>query len=116
MAKYLALIFGDEQKWAAATPEWQQENSERHKTFNANAGAAIIGGDELEPAASAVTIRADAGGRVHNTDGPFLETKEVIGGYYLLEAADLAEAIELAAQIPEASTPFSGVEVRAIVS
>jgi hypothetical protein len=49
------------------------------------------------------------------TDGPFVETKEAIGGYYLLDASDDAQAIELARRIPEASAPSSGVEVRRMV-
>jgi hypothetical protein len=115
MAKFLALIYGDEQRWAEASPQWHQENGDRHDAFHVAAGAAIIGGDELESSAKAITVRLDAQGRPSTTDGPFLETKEVIGGYYLLEAVDLDEAIRLARQIPEASTPFSGVEIRPVM-
>jgi hypothetical protein len=50
MAKYLVLICGDEQKWAETTPEWGQKNAEGHRAFAAAAGAAVIGGHELEPA------------------------------------------------------------------
>ena len=116
MAKYLVLIYGDEQKWAEAPPQWHQDNAARHRAFNDAAGAAVIGGNELAPAAGAITLRSTSAGSPQVTDGPFLDTKEVIGGYYLLEAADMREAIALAEQIPEASTPFSGVEVRAIVT
>jgi hypothetical protein len=116
MAKYLVLIYGDEAKWAGSSPQWQQENAERHRSFNAAAGSAVLGGEELEPAAKAITLRSKSGGRPQATDGPFLETKEVVGGYYLLEASDMDEAIALAGQIPEASAPFSGVEIRAIVA
>jgi hypothetical protein len=115
MAKYLVLIYGDETRWAQAPPQWHQDNAERHKVFNANAGANVLGGNELEPAAQAVSLRPGDGDGPNVTDGPFLETKEVIGGYYLLEAADMPAAIALAGQIPEATTPFSGVEVRAVV-
>ncbi|PZS17710.1 MAG: hypothetical protein DLM57_07875 [Pseudonocardiales bacterium] len=114
MAKYLILIYGDEQKWAQATPQWHQENGERHRLFIAGAGAAVIAGNELEPTAKAITLRSNSAGRPQSTDGPFLETKEVVGGYYLLEAGDMDQAVVLAAQIPEASAPFSGVEIRAI--
>jgi hypothetical protein len=116
MAKYLVLICGDEQKWAETTPEWGQKNAEGHRAFAAAAGAAVIGGHELEPAAKAITVRADSTGRPKATDGPFIESKEVIGGYYLLEAADMDAAIALAGQIPEASAPFSGVEIRTILA
>jgi hypothetical protein len=115
MAKYLVLIYGDEAKWAEASEQWQRDNAERHRVFNAAAGKAVLGGNELEPASKAITVRSRSGGRPKATDGPFLETKEVIGGYYLLEAPDRDAAIALAAQIPEASSPFSGVEIRAVV-
>jgi hypothetical protein len=114
MAKYLVLIYGDERKWAEAPDQWHQQNADRHRVFNAEAGTAVLGGNELEPTAQAISVRAGADGRPEATDGPFLETKEVIGGYYLLEAPDLSAAIELAGGIPEASTPFSGVEIRAV--
>ncbi|MGH2464926.1 MAG: YciI family protein, partial [Candidatus Limnocylindrales bacterium] len=63
----------------------------------------------------AVSIRAGKSGKATATDGPFLETKEVVGGYYVFEAADIDEAIALAAQLPEASAPHGGVEIRPIV-
>jgi hypothetical protein len=116
LTKYLVLIYGDEATWAAASPQWQQENAEGHRRFTTVAGRAVLGGEELEPAANAITLRSKSGRRPQATDGPFLETKEVIGGYYLLEASDMDEAIALAGQIPEASAPFSGVEIRAIVA
>jgi hypothetical protein len=114
MTKYLALIYGDAQTWANASEQWEADNSAGHAEFNASAGRAVLGGNELEPADRAVTLRADSAGRAAPTDGPFLETKEVLGGYYLLEAADLAEAIRLASGIPEASAPGSAVEIRPI--
>jgi hypothetical protein len=114
MAKYLVLIYGDEEKWAEASPQWHQDNAERHRAFIAGAGGAVIGGNELEPSAKAITLRSDSAGRPQTIDGPFLETKEAVGGYYLLEAANLPEAIVLAGQLPEASAPFSGVEIRAV--
>jgi hypothetical protein len=114
MAKYLVLIYGDAQTWADASDEWQAQNEAAHAAFNAAAGAAVVGGNELETADRAVTLRADSAGRPSRTDGPFLETKEVLGGYYLLEAADLDEAVRLAGGIPEASAPTSAVEIRPI--
>jgi hypothetical protein len=116
MPKYLVLIYGDEATWAAASPEWQQSNADAHRQFNAEAGSAVLGGAELAPAAEAITVRSKSGGRPQATDGPFLETKEVVGGYYLLEAANLDAAVAFAGQIPEASAPTSGVEIREIVA
>jgi hypothetical protein len=114
MAKYLVLIFGDEQTWLAASPEWEEQNAAGHTAFHNAAGSAVTGGNELEVAAKAVSLRGNSSGGFTRTDGPFLETKEVIGGYYLLEAPDLDEAVRLAGRIPEASAPTSGVEIRAI--
>jgi hypothetical protein len=115
MAKYLVLIYGDEQVWAAAPQQWHEENSRRHAAFAAEAAGAVLGGAELQPSATATSLRAGSSEELTVTDGPFVETKEAIGGYYLLEAADDAKAIELAGRIPEASGAASGVEVRRIV-
>ena len=72
-----------------------------------------IGGAELQAAATATTVRVDSGGSV-TTDGPFAESKEVLGGYFLLEADDLDRALEVAARVPAAR--FGGaVEVRPLV-
>jgi hypothetical protein len=114
MAKYLVLIYGDEQTWADASAEWQLENGERHRAFVAAAGDAVIGGHELEPSSMATSLRLSSAGRLTATDGPFVETKEGIGGYYLLEAPDLDEAIRLAGLVPEASATSSGVEIRPV--
>lgn len=115
MPKFLVLIYGDETTWETASAQWQADNAEAHKRFHAVAGDAVLGGAELEPAAKAVTLRGRDGAAPLTTDGPFVESKEVLGGYYLLEAADMDEAVALAAAIPEASAPTSGVEIRAIV-
>ena len=114
MAKYLVLIYGDEQRWTDASEQWLASNSEGHAAFTAAAGAAITGGHELAPSSTATCLRTNVEGRRIVTDGPFLETKEGLGGYYLLEAPDLDEAIRLASMVPEASSPFSGVEIRAV--
>jgi hypothetical protein len=60
-------------------------------------------------------LRTDPDGRLTTTDGPFLETKEALGGYYLVEASDLDEMIALAARLPEASEGHSGIEIRPVV-
>lgn len=115
MAKYLALIYGDQRTWAAASPEWRERNAQRHEAFLASAGAAIVGGQELEPAENAVSVRTDRTGEPVATDGPFAEAKEVVGGYYLIDAPDLERAIELAKLVPEVADASSGVELRRIV-
>ncbi|MGP0100766.1 MAG: YciI family protein [Solirubrobacteraceae bacterium] len=73
----------------------------------------VTGGAQLQPATSATTIRVQDGSPL-STDGPFLETKEALGGYYLLEVDDLDAAIELAARVP-AARMGGAVEVRPLV-
>ena len=115
MAKYLVLIYGDEQKWESRTPDEQSANDTGHRTFASTAGRRIVGGEELDASSTATTLRRRPGGDVVVTDGPFLETKEVLGGYYLLDAGDLDEAIALARQLPELSASHSAVEIRPVV-
>ena len=118
MATYLLLIYGDERQWAAMAPEERRKLGEAHGAFVAAAGAAgaaVLDGRELEPAQVATTVRAGAGGQSMITDGPFLETKEAVGGYYLIEAADLDEVIRLASRLYEATAGHSGVEIRPVV-
>jgi hypothetical protein len=73
----------------------------------------VTGGAQLQPATTATTVRVD-GGETLTTDGPFPETKEALGGYYLLEADDLDAAIEIAARIP-AARMGGAIEVRPVV-
>jgi len=73
----------------------------------------VTGGAQLQPADTATTVHVD-GGRTLTTDGPFPETKEALGGYYLFEAEDLDAAIELAARIP-AARMGGRIEVRPVV-
>jgi hypothetical protein len=113
MARFLVLIYGDEQQWAAASQEWHAENGRRHRAFLDAAGAAVITGGELASAADAVSIRGD-GAAGATSPGPFVETDKGIGGFYLIEADDVDQAVALARAIPEASNSHSGVEVRPV--
>jgi hypothetical protein len=70
-----------------------------------------LGGNALQPTHTATTVRS-RGGKVSTTDGPFAETKEQLGGYYLIEAKDLNDAIQVASRIPSAK--FGSIEVRPI--
>jgi hypothetical protein len=110
MPRFLVLIYGDEQQWASATPEWNDENGRRHRAFLDAAGDAVLTGGEVVPSAQAVSIRGDA--PADAVPGPFVTTDKGIGGFYLLKADDLESAIELARGLPEASNAHSGVEVR----
>jgi hypothetical protein len=115
MAKYMILIYGDAQQWGAMSQEQREAQSAAHVAFSAKAGSKIVSGEELELASMATSLRSDGNGRVTTTDGPFLETKEALGGFYMLEAADLDEVIGLASQLPEVQASHSGVEIRPVV-
>jgi hypothetical protein len=113
--KYLVLIYGDEQVWDAASDEWGAENERRHGEFAAEAGDALLGGFELQRTSAALSIRVGDAGAPQVTDGPFLESKEVVGGYYLVQAPNIVEAARLASLIPEASAAVGGVEIRPVL-
>jgi hypothetical protein len=113
--KYLCTIYGEESGWSDATPEQMAEVMAAYNAFSEEAGAAgvILGGEGLEPTSAATTVRVRDGERVLS-DGPFAETKEQLGGFYLLECASLDEAIDWAAKIPGAAT--GSVEVRPVMN
>jgi hypothetical protein len=119
MAKYMLLICGDDEKWAAMPADEVRKLDAGHRAFRAAAaaatGVAVLDGQELEPPTTATTLRTDGAGRLTTTDGPFLETKEGVGGYYLIEAPDLDQVIALAGHLYEASAGHSGVEIRPVV-
>ncbi len=111
MSQYLILLYEDENRWARADQATYEQVYKEHGAFGEANAKAVKGGNALEPTTTATTIRKDGSGGLTVTDGPFVETKEALGGYYLVEAADLDEAIGIAKQVP---TPFGGVEVRPI--
>jgi hypothetical protein len=111
--RFMALIYTDEKTDISfGTPEWDQLMTE-YRAFGEEARRrdAIIAGDPLQSTETATTLRLSEG-KVVTLDGPFVETKEQLGGYYILECADQAEAAELAAMIPSAKAGC--VEVRAL--
>ncbi len=111
MAEYLILIYGDEAEIAKSDVEGFNQTMKGHQEFGERNVAALRGGNALQGTGTATSVREDASGGFVVTDGPFAETKEALGGYYLVEAADLDEALSLAKQIP---MPAGGVEVRPI--
>ncbi len=111
MAEYLILIYEDESSWDHVDPETSGKIMNGHASFGENNGEALRGGNALQPTGMATSLRKDAPGGFTITDGAFAETKEALGGYYLVEAADLDEAIAVAKRVP---APFGGVEVRPI--
>ncbi|MGV9662985.1 YciI family protein [Nocardia niigatensis] len=111
MPEYLLLIHHDEQAWLATDPAVRERTLAGHLEFMAAHADRLRGGNRLRPTSTATIVRHDEHGRPVITDGVFAETKEVLGGYYLVEAADLDEAIRIAADVP---SPFGGIEVRPI--
>jgi hypothetical protein len=112
--KFLAIIYNDESLWANATPEDIAASFAGHGALmeeGAKSGA-VLGGEGLQPVATATTLRVRDDERML-TDGPYAETKEQLGGYYLFECKDLDEALDWAARIPEAKT--GAVEVRPVM-
>lgn len=112
MPQYAALLYYTEDNdWTS--PELREQMGE-YGEFSEFAGDAITGGAALFPTTTATTVTVgEKGGDIVTADGPFAETKEVLGGFFLLEAPDLDAAIKLAARIPAAWT--GKVEVRPVV-
>ncbi|HEX4437337.1 MAG TPA: YciI family protein [Solirubrobacteraceae bacterium] len=111
--QYLVQIFTGEsmEAWERLSEPEQQAITQEYMEISSTPG--VIGGAQLQPPSTATTVRVQDG-RTLTTDGPFAETKEALGGYYLLEAEDLDVAIELAARIPAARLG-GAVEVRPLV-
>ena len=113
MAQYLILIYQPERaEGEQIPPEVWQEAMEAHGRFaeqTVQSGAKILGGEALQPTGAATSIRAGA----EVTDGPFVETKEALGGYYLIEAPDLDAALAVGKLCP---ARFGGVEVRPVMT
>jgi hypothetical protein len=112
--KFLALIYNDESRGADATPADIAAIFQAHGEFGQAASEAGVfgGGDGLQPTSTATTVRVRDGERML-TDGPYAETKEQLGGYYVLECKDLDEALAWAAKIPEAK--YGSIEVRPVI-
>src|SRR5262245_30821615 len=110
MAQYAILIYEAESGYASGDQQVWQHMLKSHRRFAGRVGelgGKILGGEALEPTSTATSIRSDI-----VTDGPFAETKEALGGFYLIEARDLDHAIEIARECP---ARFGGVEVRPIM-
>lgn len=114
MAQYMYLIFGDEAEMAGATQEDWALMLKAHSEFAEQVtklGGTIADGNALASTPSATTVRGQSTGAASVTDGPFAETKEALGGYYVIEAKDLDQAIAFAKLVPT----NGGVEVRPVV-
>ncbi|HKE53236.1 MAG TPA: YciI family protein [Actinomycetota bacterium] len=111
--QYLLLIYGDENAWEGMSPEDQAEGMKGWVDYTQwlKDTGAHVAGDALQPTTTATTVRV-RGGETLTTDGPFAETKEQLGGYYLIDVDNLDDAIAAAARCPGA---FGGtMEVRPI--
>jgi hypothetical protein len=109
--KYALLIYGNDTEWENLSEDEQQSISGEYYAIAKVPG--ILGGEQLAPIDTATTVRVQNGNTL-TTDGPFAETKELLGGFYLFEADDLDTAIELAARVP-AARRGGAVEVRPLV-
>jgi hypothetical protein len=111
MSQYLILIYEAEAQYATASPVVMGEIQQEHGAFATGVeahGAQMVAGAWLQPTYTATSVRS----RSEVTDGPFVETKEALGGYYLIDAPDLDTALAVAKTVP---ARFGGVEVRPVM-
>ena len=112
--QYMLLIYGEENGWESLGEEEQGEIYQAYLKFTKDLedSGAMVAGDALQPTQTATTVRVK-NDETLTTDGPFAETKEQLGGYYLINADSLDEAIEWAARIP--ASRHGSVEVRPVM-
>ena len=112
--QYLLMIFQNEAEYAKLDPATSQKMLAEYQTFTQGIiqSGSFKAGDRLQPTTTATTVRV-RDGKIMTTDGPFAETREQLGGYYLVEAKDLDDAVALAARIPEAKR--GSIEVRPVM-
>jgi hypothetical protein len=112
--QYLLLIYENEKDWANMPKSEGEKIFGEYRTFTQSIAQSghYKGGNPLQPTKTATTVRV-RGGKRETTDGPFAETREQLGGYYLVDAKDLDEAIALAAGIPAVRT--GSIEVRPVM-
>lgn len=110
--KYMIMLFGDESQFDPEiyTPEIEQADMQRHDDFAswcADNGITITSGEALQPSVSGQTLAADGTW----TDGPFLETREQLGGFYVIECEDVEQAMEATRRVPN----YGAVELRPVI-
>ena len=112
--RYALLIYASEQDWASQTEEESQAVNQEYMAFTKDIidRGLMKGGEALQPTATATTVRV-RDGETLTTDGPFAETKDQLGGFYLVDCKDLDEAIEVAARIPDVRR--GSIEIRPIM-
>ena len=112
--RYLCLIYENEKAWETIPPAESEAIMNEYFQFTdeIRKNGKYVAGEALQPTASSTTVRVRHG-KVSTTDGPFAETKEQLGGFYLIEATDLNDAIQVASRIPSAR--FGSIEIRPVV-
>ena len=112
--KYLCLIYDNEKQFQKMPRERLEKIMSAYDAFgdSIKKSGQYVGANQLQPTHTATVVRS-RNGKVSTTDGPFVETKEQLGGYYLIEAKDLNDAIQVASRIPSAMS--GSIEVRPIV-
>ncbi len=112
--KYLCLIYENEKAWESLPPAESEAIMGEYFRFTdeIRKNGKYVAGEALQPTATATTVRV-RNGKMSTTDGPFAETKEQLGGFYLIEAKDLNDAIQVASRIPSAR--FGSIEVRPVI-
>ncbi|MEO6057618.1 MAG: YciI family protein [Gemmatimonadales bacterium] len=112
--KYLCLIYDEERKLGAMSQSESDAFMGEYHVFTEEIRKSghMVNGEALQPVETATTVRI-RNGKIGTTDGPFAETKEQLGGFYLIEAKDLNDAIQVAARIPSAR--LGSVEVRPVM-
>ena len=111
--QFLLLIYEQEKRWNQMSEAQRNSEVQEYGAFGEQFGTAIRGGNALQPTPTAKTVRVRTD-KPQVTDGPFTETKEQLGGYYLVEANDIDAAVAVAAKIPGAR--YGCVEVRPIMT
>jgi hypothetical protein len=112
--RYLCLIYEDEKWWEKATEADMQKGMADYTAFTESIkkNGNYVGGEALQPTKTAKSVRV-RNGKISTTDGPYVETKEQLGGYYLITAKDLNDAVQVASRIPGAKN--GTIEVRPIM-
>ena len=112
--RYLCLIYEDEKAWQNMSEADMQKGMAEYNAFTENIkqNGNYVGGEALQPTNTAKSVRV-RNGKLSTTDGPYVETKEQLGGYYLIKAKDLNDAVQVASRIPGAK--HGTVEVRPIM-
>jgi len=113
--KFMLLLWGDESQWADMSEEEAASEMARWEEYTnqLTAAGAMVSGEGLEASATSKTLRIENGERIV-TDGPFAETKEQLGGFYVIECESFDDALEWAAKVPNAER--GSTEIRPVVA